>query len=571
LLRESVHDVVILGTGLAGLRAALQIRHETGGRARMALVSKVQFMRAHSVCAEGGTGAVIDTAGGDSLDLHAWDTVKGSDFLADQDVVRAFVEAAPEEIRQLDRWGLPWSRRDDGRIRQRPFGGHGFPRATMAADKTGFFEMQTLHDTLGRNDDVTRFEEVFATDLIVHEGRFVALTAIDLATGDFLVLRAPTLLLATGGAGTLFGFSTYAHSVTGDGQGMAWRAGLPLMDMEFFQFHPTGLVPKGVLITEGARGEGGHLRDGAGRRFLEDYAPERMELAPRDVIARAMVTELEAGRGVDGPGGHACLNLDLTHLGRERILTGLPLIREVCMKFADLDPIDAPIPVHPVAHYSMGGVACDSAGATECEGVWAAGEVAANGLHGANRLGTNSTAECLVWGRLCGSAIAAALNAGAEPSPVPDGAVEGARDAALAPLDRTSGPTPYEVLHELRAAADRHLGVFRDGPGLERGLAAVRSLADAVAGVRVQDRSAVWNLNLVHALELRNLHAVAEVSFASALARTESRGAHARRDHPDRDDDAWLVHTIARRGAAGPELTYRPVRVTEWRPVERRY
>jgi succinate dehydrogenase / fumarate reductase, flavoprotein subunit len=408
-MAEALHDVLILGAGLAGLRAAVEIARRTGGGADIGIVSKVQLMRAHSVAAEGGTAAVLQTDQGDSLELHAWDTVKGSDFLADQDVVRRFVEAMPQEIRQLDHWGIPWTRDGQGRIAQRAFGGHSFPRATLAADKTGFFEMQTLYDTLLRYRGFKRYDELFVTDIVVEEGRFAALLGVHAPSGQPIVLRARALLIASGGAGTLYGFTTYSETVTGDGLAMAWRAGLPLEDMEFLQFHPTGLVPSGILITEACRGEGGVLKNAKGERFMERYAPSKMELAPRDMVSRAEMTEILEGRGIPGPGGMECLHLDLTHLGAGTINKRLPLIRELCHKFLGLDPIETPIPIRPVAHYSMGGVETDIDGATRVPGIWAAGEAACVSLHGANRLGSNSTAECLAWGGISGACIAEAL------------------------------------------------------------------------------------------------------------------------------------------------------------------
>ena len=315
MAQVATHDVIILGTGLAGLRAAVEIARQSGDSINMALVSKVQLMRAHSVCAEGGTAAVLREGEGDSFNLHAWDSLKGSDFLADQDVIEAFVHKCPEEIHLLDRWGLPWSRRDDGRILQRPFGGHSYPRATMAADKTGFFEMQTLYDELMRYKNFTRYEEVFATSMIVEDGEFRGLTIIDMATGELVALRAKAMLISSGGLGTLYGFTTYSQTVSGDGQAMAYRAGMAIEDPEFVQFHPTGLVPSGILMTEGCRGEGGYLRNKDGDRFMSEYAPSMMELGPRDIISRSEVTEILEGRGFKGPKGLDYIHLDLTHLG----------------------------------------------------------------------------------------------------------------------------------------------------------------------------------------------------------------------------------------------------------------
>lgn len=567
-----IHDVLILGTGLAGLRAALEIARRSAGAVDIGLVSKVQLMRAHSVCAEGGTAAVLRKDEGDSLDLHAWDTVKGSDFLADQDVVYRFVERSPAEILQLEHWGVPWSRSEDGRILQRDFGGHSFPRATMAADRTGFFEMQCLYDTLQKYRNFTRYDEVFATAILATDGSFRGLTAIEMPTGELLALRGKTLLIATGGAGTLFGFTTYSRSVSGDGLAMAYRIGLALEDMEFIQFHPTGLEPSGILITEGCRGEGGYLRNAQGDRFMEHYAPEKMELAPRDIISRAMTREIEAGRAFPSENGLPYLHLDLTHLGAKRIHERLPLIRELSMKFAGIDPIDGPIPVRPVAHYSMGGIEADLNGATKVRGVWTAGEAACLSLHGANRLGTNSTAECLVWGGICGVEIADALNAGAPLEALPEGLVAEEEQRVFGDLLQKDGTeNPYEIAHDLRFLMDEHMGVYRSREGLLRAINELRTLRERFDRVCIADKSRVYNVNLVNVLELENQLELAEVAIHSALERQESRGAHARVDFPERNDHACLKHTLATRTSEGPGIDYKPVAITHWQPVERTY
>ena len=565
------HDVLILGAGLAGLRAAVEISRRTKGKANIGMVSKVQLMRAHSVCAEGGTGAVLRTDEGDSIELHAWDTVKGSDFLADQDVVFRFVNTSPKEIMQLDHWGIPWTRDEHGRIEQRPFGGHSYPRATLAADKTGFFEMQTLYDTLLKYENFRRYDELVITDILVEDGAFAGLVGIDAASGELLAMRGKALLIASGGAGTLYGFTTYSQSVTGDGLAMAWRAGLPLEDMEFLQFHPTGLVPSGILMTEGCRGEGGYLRNAEGDRFLESYAPEKMELGPRDVISRAEMTEILEGRGFPGEDGFDYLHLDLTHLGEEKINTRLPLIREVAMKFKGVDPIKQPIPIRPVAHYSMGGIETDIDGATRVPGIWSAGEAACVSLHGANRLGSNSTAECLVWGAIAGAEISRALDTLPGLRPLPAAGLAGAEERLELLLAREGEENMYELRTRLRSVMDKHVGVFRTGEGLAEALATIREIRQRSEKAPVVDKSLIYNSNLFHALELENLVDLAEVTVMGALAREESRGAHARRDFTTRDDDNWLHHTLVWKTEGEPRLDQKPVTITTWKPVERKY
>ena len=572
-MRQITHDVVILGTGLAGLRAAVELCIKTGGKADIGVVSKVQIMRSHSVCAEGGTAAVLRPEEGDSHELHAWDTVKGSDFLADQDVVERFVHKSPDEIRLLDHWGVPWSRREDGRVMQRPFGGHSFPRASMAADKTGFMEMQALYDTLLRYANFQRYDECFATSILLEGGRFAGLTVYDAPTGEFYALRAKALLIASGGLGTLYGFTTYSQTVTGDGQAMAYRAGLALEDPEFLQFHPTGLIPSGILMTEGCRGEGGYLRNNAGERFMEKYAAKFMELAPRDIVSRSEMTEILEGRGFKGPDRLDYIHLDMTHLGAERINKRLPLIREVCMKFLGLDPIVAPVPIRPVAHYSMGGIEADITGRTRVENVWAAGEVACHSLHGANRLGCNSTAECLVWGGITGEEIAKylATNPGLHAFPEARAGEEEAR--VFKGLLQKDGPeNPYKIRRELRAAMDAHAGVYRTGDSMKEGLRKIGELKERFRNVGIQDKGRVYNSNLFHALECENMLDLAEALLLAADAREESRGGHARRDFPARDDDRFLKHSMVHYDGGGkPRLDYKPVTITLWKPVERKY
>jgi len=571
-MQQITHDVLILGTGLAGLRAAVELCLKTRGGADIGIVSKVQVMRSHSVCAEGGTAAVMRPEEGDSLELHAWDTVKGSDFLADQDTVDRFVRTSPDEIRLLEHWGVPWSRREDGRIMQRPFGGHSFPRACMAADKTGFFEMQALYDNLLKYNNFKRYDECFVTSLLLEGGRFAGLTLFDAPTGEFYVLRGKALLIASGGLGNLYGFTTYSQTVTGDGQAIAYRAGLALEDPEFLQFHPTGLVPSGILMTEGCRGEGGYLRNNRSERFMEKYAPKMMELAPRDIVSRAEMTEILEGRGSPGPDGLDYLQLDLTHLGAEKINKRLPLIREVCMKFLGLDPITQPIPIRPVAHYSMGGIEADLDGRTKVENIWAAGEVACHSMHGANRLGCNSTAECLVWGGITGAEIAKYLAQNPALSDVPDSQAQDEEKRIFDGLLKQSGTeNPAHIRRELRTLMDRHAGVYRTGESMREGLAKIVELKQRFREIGIEDKSRVYNTNLIQALETENMLELAEVLLFAGLAREESRGAHSRTDFPKRDDAAFLAHSMVYSTGGKPRLEYKPVTITNWKPVERKY
>jgi len=571
-MQEISHDVLILGTGLAGLRAALEISIRTRGTADIGIVSKVQVMRSHSVCAEGGTAAVMRPEEGDGFELHAWDTVKGSDFLADQDTVDRFVRTSPDEIRLLEHWGVPWSRREDGRIMQRPFGGHSFPRACMAADKTGFFEMQALYDTLLKYNSFKRYDECFVTALLVEDGRFTGLTLFDAPSGEFCLLRAKALLIASGGLGNLYGFTTYSQTVTGDGQAMAYRAGLALEDPEFLQFHPTGLVPSGILMTEGCRGEGGYLRNNKGERFMEKYAPKMMELAPRDIVSRSEMTEIIEGRGFPGPDGLDYIHLDLTHLGAERINKRLPLIREVCMKFLGIDPITQPIPIRPVAHYSMGGIETDIDGRTKVENIWAAGEVACYSMHGANRLGCNSTAECLVWGGITGSGIAKYLEQSPKLSGTPQNPAQEEEKRIFNGLLQQSGTeNPAHIRRELRSLMDKHAGVYRTGESMKEGLDKIAELKQRFRKIAIQDKSRIYNSNLIQALETENMLDLAEALLFAGLAREESRGAHSRTDFPKRDDEKFLVHSMVYSTGGKPRLEYKPVTITNWKPVERKY
>jgi succinate dehydrogenase / fumarate reductase flavoprotein subunit len=564
------HDIIIVGSGLAGLRAAIEAASDPN--LDIGIVSKVQLMRSHSVCAEGGTAAVMHPEDGDSFELHAWDTVRGSDFLADQNVVKRFVEAAPKEMLALEHWGIPWSRREDGRVASRAFGGHSFARAVYAADKSGFFEMQSLYDTLLKFPNVTRYDECYVSSILTQNGVFQGITVWNLTNGEFFFMRGKALILATGGACRMFGFTTYSLTATGDGMSMAYRAGLPLKDLEFVQFHPSGLVPSGILVTEGARGEGGYLRNNKGERFMDKYAPKMMEVAPRDIVSRSEITEIEEGRGFKGPDGLDYINLDLTHLGAAKINERLPMIREIAIKFNFIDPINEPIPTRPAAHYFMGGIHVDIDGMTSIQGVYASGEAACVSLHGANRLGSNSTGECLVWGTITGQLAAKHAKAQKALPPEPkDSTLKEDEERMFGRWKNSGTEDLYAIRRELQKTMDLNMGVFRTASAMETALQKVKELKERLPRAVVKDQGRIYNTDLMSALEAENLLGLAEVIVSGGLARQESRGAHARRDFPKRDDDKWLKHTLAYNTDKGPRLDYIPVDISMWKPVERKY
>ena len=565
------HDVLIIGSGLAGLRAAISAA-ATDKNLSIAVISKVQVMRSHSVSAEGGTAAVLYEEEGDNQESHVYDTIKGSDFLADQDVAELLVKNMPYEIYQLDHWGMPWSRRKDGRIAQRKFGGYSFPRATFAQDKVGFYEMQTLYDTCQKYDNIHFYNEWFCTAILHDNMKFQGITAIELKTGTFTTFKAPAGIICTGGAGRIFSFSTYAFSSTPDGLDMAFRAGLALKDMEFVQFHPTGILPSGILITEGARGEGGYLINNTGERFMQKYAPGKLELAPRDVVSRSMIKEIQEGRGFKHETGVDCLKLDLTHLGDERIKEVLAGIREIGIKFSGVDIIDEPIEVRPVCHYMMGGIHANIDGATEMAGLWTAGEAACNSTHGANRLGANSTSECIVWGRITGELAAKYASDRKGTITVPELQVREEEKRIYDGLFRGSGGVnPYEVRKQMTDTMDDKAYVFRNEQGLTEALKKVRELKSAM-WKHVDDKAKEYNTNFANVMEIDSMLRTAEVVLVGALNRRESRGAHSRTDFPVRDDANFLKHTLAYfTGNGGPKMTWHPVTFTRYAPVERKY
>ncbi len=560
-----------MGSGLAGLRAAISAASVDKGL-RIAVISKVQVMRSHSVSAEGGTAAVLFEEEGDNRESHIYDTIRGSDFLADQDVAERLVSNVPYEIYQLDHWGMPWSRRSDGRIDQRKFGGYSFPRATYAQDKVGFYEMQTLYDTCLKHENIHFLNEWFCTSILSDGSSFRGFTAIELKTGQFIIIKSLAGIICTGGAGRIYGFSTYAHSSTPDGLDMAYRKGLALKDMEFVQFHPSGILPSGILITEGARGEGGYLVNNQGERFMKRYAPEKLELAPRDVVSRAMIREIQEGRGFKHETGIECLKLDLSHLGGERIKEKLAGIREIGIKFSGIDVIHEPIEVRPVCHYMMGGIHTNIEGETEMSGLWCAGEAACNSTHGANRLGANSTSECLVWGNITGRHAAEyAQRAKDRNMTVPEQQVLEEEKRIYDGIFHGRGDmNPYEIKKRLADLMDSKAYVFRDGNTLAEALKEVKELKRA-SWRHVDDKANEYNTNYINVMEIDSIARISEIVLMGALNRQESRGAHARIDYPSRDDVNYLKHTLAYYAHEEPELRWHPVKVTRYAPVERKY
>jgi len=565
------YDIIIVGSGIAGLRAAIEAARVSKEECSIAVITKVQAMRSHSVSAEGGTAAVLYPEKGDSVESHIFDTIKGSDYLADQDAVEFFAKAMPSEIYLLEHWGMPWSRTEDGRIAQRNFGGYSFPRATFAADRVGFFEMQTLYDTTRKFDNIHFFQEWYVTSLIIDHGVFRGVTAIDLKSGDLSAFSGKAGIVATGGAGRLYRFATYGYSSTPDGLSLAYRAGAPIEDMEFVQFHPTGLIPSGVLITEGARGDGAVLINSKGERFMKKYAPEKMDLASRDVVSRAMITEIQEARGLKDPvSGMEHLLLDLRHLGAEKIKERLSAIREIAIKFKGIDPIDDPLPVRPVCHYTMGGIKTNVRAETPIVGLGSAGEAACVSINGANRLGANSTAECLVFGAQAGAGAAARAHGQLTANIEQEAIGKEAKRLFDGIFHGSGSENPYEIHNTVQMIMDKHAYVYRSGEGLEAGLKELRELRSR-AYRHVDDQAREYNTNFVNVLELEAMFDIAEIVLAGGLARNESRGAHSRMDFPKRDDPNWLKHTLAYRAPEGPRFEYVPVTITKYTPAERHY
>ena len=565
------YDVLVVGGGLAGIRAAIAAV-EANPRIKVGMVSKVYPMRSHTVSAEGGAAAVLRPE--DSYETHAFDTIKGSDYLADQDVVEAFVREAPIEIIQMEHWGCPWSRDPDGKISARPFGGMTTWRTCFAADKSGFHMLHTVFQTSLKYPQITRHDEAFVTKLLVDDSRCVGVVALDMRSGRFDAITAKAVILATGGLGRLYAFTTNGNICTGDGMALAYRSGAGLKDMEMVQFHPTGLPFTGILITEAVRGEGGYLTNSEGERFLKRYVPNKMELGPRDIISRAMTTEFEEGRGFEGPHGKY-MHLDVRHLGEGVIDRKLPFMRELGREFLGIDIVTEPIPVRPVQHYMMGGVDADISGATAILGLYAAGECANVGLNGGNRLGSNSLSECLVFGAAAGRA--AAQHAGsaraAGSKPVDAMLWDEARRVESAYLEKKSGEERIgDIREDMQREMDAGAGVFRTEEGLHALIKRLGDLRERFESIKIEDSSRTFNTELTAALELDYMLEISDTIAYSALAREESRGAHARRDFPDRHDEKYLKHTVAfHTGELAPRLDYRDVRITTFTPQARTY
>jgi succinate dehydrogenase / fumarate reductase flavoprotein subunit len=564
------HDVIIVGGGLAGLRAAVGLCEKYD----VALLSKVHPIRSHSIAAQGGINAALGNnpdAADDSWEKHAFDTIKGSDYLADQDAVEVMCREAPEVVYEMEHWGCPFSRFPDGTIAQRPFGGAGYPRTCYSTDITGHVLLNTLFEkavSLG----VRIYPEWHATSLVVDENTCHGVVAFDLMNGELVCLTAKATLFATGGYGRVYFYSTNALINTGSGIGMAYKAGVPLKDMEFVQFHPTGLIGTNILMTEACRGEGGYLINAKGERFMEKYAPKAMELAPRDIVSRSIQTEINEGRCFEHPLGNY-IRLDLMHLGEKKIIERLPGIRNICIDFIGIDPVREPIPIMPCQHYSMGGIDTGATCATEVQGFFAAGECACVSVHGANRLGGNSLLETIVFGRVAAVSIDGYLSsAGAAPKEKLSLRAGEAVEKKIRELLAGGREKTFRLHGELAKVMSAHVGIFRARGDAEKALEEIDALRERYRDVGISSTSLHMNYELMNALELEYMFDVAHVIARGALLREESRGAHSRTDFPKRDDGKWLKHSIARLSGSGtPDISYKDVAITRYKPMERTY
>jgi succinate dehydrogenase / fumarate reductase flavoprotein subunit len=573
------YDALVIGAGGAGLMAAIYLSRNPN--MKTAVISKLYPTRSHTGAAQGGIGAALGNLEEDSPEWHAFDTVKGSDYLGDQDAIDVMCNEAVDVIIELEHMGLPFSRTPDGKIAQRPFGGHSHHfgqgpvrRSCYAADRTGHMILQTLYQNCIKND-VDFFNEFQVVELLIEGGVCCGVVAYHVDSGDLHVFRSKGVLFATGGFGRVWSITSNAIAGTGDGAAIALRRGIPLEDMEFYQFHPTGIYKLGILITEGVRGEGGVLRNDNGERFMERYAPTMKDLASRDVVSRAIYQEMIQGRGI---GGRRFVYLDATHLGAEVVEKKLPDITDFCRTYLGVDPVKQPIPIQPTAHYAMGGIPTDISGqvvldehGTPLPGCYAAGEAACVSVHGANRLGTNSLLDLVVFGKRAGMAMAEYCVTAEMPElpPDPTGPIAAEFERLLA---QTTGEPAAKIREEMQNTMMDFVGVYREQAGIQQAVDKMRELQDRYRTLVVMDKGKRFNLDLLEAWELGNLLELAEVTAESALARTESRGAHSREDFPDRDDANWLKHTFAyRREGDRIELRYKPVTITRFQPKERVY
>ena len=573
------HDLVIVGGGGAGLRAAIAAA-ESSPNLSIGVVSKVYPMRSHTVSAEGGAAAVLRP--NDSHELHCKDTIFGADFLADQDVVETFVNEAPGELIQLEHWGCPWSRDLDGKVSVRSFGGMSVDRTVFASDKTGFHMLHALFQTSLKYDNIVRYDEFFLTSLLSDDGKVRGVTALNIYTGHLEGISAKAVIMCTGGAGRIFPFTTNAAIKTGDGMALAYRAGVPLKDMEFVQYHPTGLPGTGILITEASRGEGGWLKNKDGYRYLQDYGlgpptdtptHKKMELGPRDILSRCHMQELQKGRTFEGPNGHY-VHLDLRHLGEEKINLKLPFVRELASKYVGIDPVYEPIPVRPVVHYMMGGIHTDITGKTPIEGLYAAGETACVSINGANRLGSNSLTECLVFGARAGKAAVEYIQGQSAPTSSTLEALardEQKRIDSQFFNNKNGKERIADIRSEMQMSMEEGIGVYRTEQSMKETCNKLADLRGRFANIKVEDAKGVFNTELTSALELDFMLDIAQTVAHCALERKESRGSHTRTDFPNREDGQYLKHSLAYSTQGEPKVDYLPVTITRWQPEERKY
>jgi succinate dehydrogenase / fumarate reductase, flavoprotein subunit len=561
------HDVIIIGGGLAGLRTAIAAAQ----KADVAVLSKVHPVRSHSIAAQGGINAALGNAEegkDDSWEKHAFDTIKGSDYLADQPAAETLCREAPSVVYEMEHWGTPFSRFINGRIAQRPFGGAGFPRTCYASDRTGHMLLHTLYEK-SLKDGIRFYSEWLLTDLVIENGLSRGVIAMNVKTGELEAFKAKAVVFATGGYGRVYEISTNALINTGSGIAVAYRAGLPIEDLEFVQFHPTSLFGMNILITEGARGEGGYLINNKGKRFMEDYAPTLMELAPRDIVARSIQTEINEGRGFED----SYIHLDLRHLGEKKIKERLPAIREIAIDFGGIDPVESPIPILPGQHYSMGGISTDYFGASPVKGVYAAGECSCISAHGANRLGGNSLLETLVFGKIVGNAILEHLeeNASEENTTALERTLNKRRNWIKELLEKEKGERISPIREKMRTTLSDKVAIFREKKSLTEALSEIEKLKERYKKISLDDKGLRFNSDLHHAIELEGMIDLAEIITKGALSREESRGSHFRLDFPKRDDQNWLKHTMAFYSDEGPKISYKEVDITKYEPKERKY